>query len=187
MLIKQGQTKPMIELQPMVGGAVLWLQVEGNIQDIAAEINKTVGNGRWEVKLSKVRNKRTLDQSGYYWHMVDELAMALRTSVQELHSELLDRYGVLRTTPDGEPVTFTIRADIDPHEVAKYVRVLQRGSIGGKQAIKYGVLKGSSELNTEEFSRLLDGLISECKEVGISTLTPKEIAELEGIRSADKQ
>lgn len=33
-------------------------------------------------------------------------------------------------------------------------------------------------MNTKEFKALLDGLISECEEVGISVLTPNEIAQL---------
>lgn len=36
--------------------------------------------------------------------------------------------------------------------------------------------KRSSEMDTKEFKRLLDGLISECKEVGIDVRTPEEIA-----------
>ena len=38
-------------------------------------------------------------------------------------------------------------------------------------------------MNKQEFSILLDGLISECKEVGISTMSPKEISELNYLES----
>ena len=34
----------------------------------------------------------------------------------------------------------------------------------------------SSAMDTKEFANLLDGLISECKEVGIETATAEEIA-----------
>ena len=35
-------------------------------------------------------------------------------------------------------------------------------------------------MDTKEFSRLLDGIISECKEMGIETKTPNQLLELEG-------
>ena len=36
----------------------------------------------------------------------------------------------------------------------------------------------SSAMDTKEFKELLDGLISECQEVGIETATPEEIARM---------
>ena len=42
----------------------------------------------------------------------------------------------------------------------------------------YQKLKGSHEYNTKEMSDLLNGLISECKEMGIETATPEEIARM---------
>ena len=35
-------------------------------------------------------------------------------------------------------------------------------------------------IDIDELGRLLDGLISECKEVGIETMTPEELAIMEG-------
>ena len=40
------------------------------------------------------------------------------------------------------------------------------------------MIKGSSEYDTGEMSRFIDGVISECKELGIQTMTPDEIEEL---------
>ena len=42
----------------------------------------------------------------------------------------------------------------------------------------YAMIKGSSEYDTGEMSRFIDGVISECKELGIQTMTPDEIEEL---------
>jgi len=36
------------------------------------------------------------------------------------------------------------------------------------------LLRGSHDYNTKEFSRLLDGVISECRECGIDVLTARE-------------
>lgn len=168
-----------IDYKPTVAGMVLFIEVIGDKTSIATEIQKAKEHP-CTVEIKRIRKGKTKDQNGYYWALLYQLAAALDTSAQELHEQLLERYGVLRTTDNGDPVTFTLRAGIDPTEVAKYTVILKRGSVSGVDVIQYGVLKGSSELTTNEFSRLLDGLISECKEVGIETLTPEEIKRLEG-------
>jgi hypothetical protein len=45
----------------------------------------------------------------------------------------------------------------------------------GKMYRTYLLLKGSHELNSKEFSILLDGIISDCHEANIQTATPQEI------------
>ena len=40
------------------------------------------------------------------------------------------------------------------------------------------MLKGSSEYDTKEMSHLIDGLVSECKEMGIETLPPEELERM---------
>jgi len=40
------------------------------------------------------------------------------------------------------------------------------------------MLKGSSAYDTQEMSVLIEGLVSECKELGIETLPPDEIKRM---------
>lgn len=40
------------------------------------------------------------------------------------------------------------------------------------------MMKGSHEMDTAEMTRLLDGLIDECRQVGIETLTPAELERM---------
>ena len=49
---------------------------------------------------------------------------------------------------------------------------------GGAMYRTYMMLKGSSEYNTKEMSHLIDGLVSECKEMGIETLPPEELERM---------
>ena len=39
---------------------------------------------------------------------------------------------------------------------------------------------GSSTYDTAQMSRLIDNIVQDCKAVGIETLTPSELAKLEG-------
>jgi hypothetical protein len=47
------------------------------------------------------------------------------------------------------------------------------------------VYKGSSEFDTKEMSIFIDGIVSEAKELGIETMTPNEIARLNGLWGAE--
>lgn len=119
---------------------------------------------RYEVK--ELREKRTLTQNAYYWALENRLAAILRISNEELHFQLLQRYA---------PVTGVIlRADVDWPAYYKYTVLEWEDE--KKNAKYWRVYKGSSEMDTAEFTRLLDGLVSECKEVGIETATPEELA-----------
>ena len=40
------------------------------------------------------------------------------------------------------------------------------------------MIKGSSDYDTAEMSQFIDGIISECKDQGIQTMTPNEIEEM---------
>lgn len=54
-----------------------------------------------------------------------------------------------------------------------------------KKFTHYKVYKGSSEMNSKEFSILLDGLVSECNEQSIATLTKSEREQLHFIEGCD--
>ena len=42
----------------------------------------------------------------------------------------------------------------------------------------YVMYRGSHDYDTREMSELINGLVSECKEVGIETITPAELDEM---------
>ena len=44
--------------------------------------------------------------------------------------------------------------------------------------MQYLVYKPSSEMNSKEFSILLDGLVNECREQGIETLEERKVREM---------
>ena len=68
-------------------------------------------------------------------------------------------------------VKANVNLTIDNAFVVKNLTIVQ-GRNGMFRA--YMVMKGSSELDTEEFSRLLDGVIDECKQMGVDYRKPWE-------------
>ena len=120
--------------------------------------------GRYEC--NKAKRKRTLTQNSYYWALLSELAGALGLSNDELHFQLLKRYST--------PQPFVTFKNVD---VSKFMRYYEKRAENDR-CISYLFYTPSSEMDTKEFKRLLDGLISECQEVGINTMNADELALL---------
>lgn len=114
--------------------------------------------------------KRGLKANAYYWELVNQLANVLKISKEELHFLLLQRY--------GQSEIMSVVATIDVRPYLKYYIEAGESILKGKIFKHYKVYKGSSEMNQKEMSILIDGLVSECKEVGIETKPKEEIDSL---------
>lgn len=125
----------------------------------------------FEIKEKKA--KRTLTQNAYYWVLLHELAKALKIDNDMAHKMMLERYGVYEV--------ISVQSGIDLTGYFKYFDEIGSGTVNGKQFTHYKIFKGSSQMDSKEFAVLLDGLISDCEELGILTLTREEIAKLKYI------
>lgn len=127
-------------------------------------------DGMYEVK--PYHEKRSLNANSYFYVLQNKLAQVLKTSNDELHERLIKRY--------SDATIITVPEDYEIKGFIKYYDIYKSGEIKGNKVILYKVYKPSHEMDTKEFSRLLDGIISECKEVGIETITPDELRRLDG-------
>lgn len=123
----------------------------------------------YEIKEHK--QKRSLSQNSYAWLLINELANKMRLSKEEVYIGLLEDYSQCLMIP--------VEKGKKPNGFFKYYKYVATTSINGKEADYYKVFKGSSEFDTEEMSIFLDGVIQECKQLGIETLTPEQIALME--------
>lgn len=124
--------------------------------------------------------KRSLTANSYYWRLLTELAGVMRISREECHANMLHRYGQYLTDTDGNIVCVVVSPTTDISKVEGYYEYHDTY----KGLSRYKVIKGSHLYNSLEFSRLLDGLIDECKELGIETMPPDEIRRLQGYAEA---
>lgn len=125
----------------------------------------------YEVKVW--RSKRSLDQNAYYWALLGRLGQRLGYASDELHKHMLREYGVYDA--------FTVRADVP---IGDYFRYWDEVGVGEADGVRYRhirAFKGSSEMDSAEFSRLLNGVIQECQQQGIETMTPQEAARMKWI------
>ena len=143
----------------------------GNAQTIIAWLFEQDKQKIFEIKEKK--KKRSLTANSYYWSLLNQLASVMRMDNQECHFLMLKRYGQYEVV--------SIRSDVSLHSYFKYYEEIGKGTVNGKEFTHYKIYKGSSQMDSKEFAILLDGVRSECEEVGIPTLTPSEIAQLKFI------
>lgn len=121
----------------------------------------------YDVKIEPFSEKRTKSMNSYYWVLVTELASKLNTSKDELHAELIKQYA---------PRDYlSMLSQVNINDYFPYYDLQSTYKSNGNTFKSYLVYKRSSDMNKNEFRGLLDGLISECHECGISTMTPQEI------------
>lgn len=139
---------------------------------------------KYTAEIRKTSKKRSLDANAYYWTLVDKLSKALDISMSHCHNLMLRRYGTFKLF--GGQVLYVVIPDTD--EASKEADEAEECHIKptsevreGKDGLMYRtyiMLKGSHEYNTTEFSHLVNGLVDECKQVGIPTATPDEVAKM---------
>lgn len=136
------------------------------------------------VDVKQWREKRSLDANGYYWLLLDRCAASLGISKPRAHNLMLRRYGAVETI-DEQMVYLVLPESDEAAEKALeaetyHIRPTSQVKTGrdGKQYRTYMLLKGSSDYDTKEMSTLINGLVDECKALGIETKSPEEVAAL---------
>ena len=134
------------------------------------DLKEIIAKGKeLSAEIKQFRAKRSLDSNSYLWVLLNEMAAVLKTTKDELYIQVLDRYGIFTHLVVKENVVDRVKAEW------KAVRELGKVNINGKEGIQLQVFFGSSTYDQKEFSVLLDGVVSEAKELGINTVTSREL------------
>ena len=89
--------------------------------------------------------------------------------------EIIDGRMVYAVLPDSDGGT-RIADEAETYHIKPTSEV--KIGTGGTRFRTYIMLRGSSTYNTEEMSKLIDGLVSECKEQGIETIPQEELERM---------
>lgn len=126
-------------------------------------------------EIKEHKEKRTLTQNAYMWSLINEIANKVRISKEDTYIKMLKDY--------SQSMLVTIRADINVAKFFKYYDEVRTTKINNVDFKIYKVYEGSSQMNKQEFSILLDGVRQEAEQLGISTLTPEEISKLRWVEN----
>jgi hypothetical protein len=130
------------------------------------------------IEISKQKKERSLNANSYFWVLCQKVANVLRTNKEDLYIEMLKRYGqrepqLLSVIEDG--------VDMIYRATNNHCCIVGESELNGKTFKHLAILIGSSQYDTKCMAILIDGIVSECKELKIETLPP---AELEALKSS---
>ena len=140
----------------------------GNSQEIIQWLFEQDREKQFTIK--EYKPKRSLSQNAYAWKLITEIGNILRKSKEEVYLQMLKDY--------GQSEVVSILSDVIPDGYFKYFEAIGTGIVNNKEFTHYKIYKGSSEFDSKEMTIFIDGIIQECTQLGIPTLTPDEIASL---------
>ncbi len=140
----------------------------GNAKEIVQWLFEQDSDKVFEIKEHK--EKRSLTANAYAWTLIGKIAEVLRTSKDETYLTMLKRY--------GQSEMVSVVSSIDVSGYFKYYEPIATTTLQGKEFTHYRVYLGSSHYNTKEMAVLIDGIISEAHDLGLSTLPPAEVERL---------
>ena len=160
----------------------LTILVDGDPSVIAEQVmgaNEDPDERPWELEFKKYRKRRSLDANAYMWVLVDKLAEKLGANKEDVYREAIrDIPGVWQFAcvqmKDADALARIWRSRGIGWQVDEIPSKIE----GCKTLIFY---KGSSEFDSKQMSMLIDYLVQQCKEQGIETMSPHELARLEGM------
>lgn len=121
------------------------------------------------IEIKKYRKKRSLDANGMLWACLGEIANVLRADKWEIYLQMLKRYGKYTYICVKPAVVEAVKAQWRECEV------LGEMEVNGQKAVQMLCYFGSSTYDTKEFSVLLDGVISEMRELGLQPPPTEEM------------
>lgn len=140
-----------------------------SIDSLPADIDEVKGCDALDITARKHRNKRSLNANALMWKCLGDIARVILSDKWSVYLEMLKRYGeytYICIHPDA--VEMLKRQWRECEEVGRLV-------VNDQEAVEMLCYYGSSTYDTKQFSRLLDGVISEMKEIGLETPSEEEL------------
>lgn len=125
------------------------------------------------------RNKRSLSANAYYHVLCGKVAEVTNQSLTEVKNQTIADYGQI----DADLGTLILRDEIDWRKLPSihlHPTTATRTLDDGRLYRVYYIMRGSHTYDSREMSELIDGIVSEAKEVGVETLPPAELEKMIG-------
>lgn len=155
-----------------------WINIVRDLLALIFEPDK-----KYELIIRDYKEKRSLQANNYSWVLTNKLAekmlvAGVKISKEEMHAEMIFRYGQPEVDENGDLVFWFIKDTIKATDYYPYAKPIGNGKLDGEPATKWQIFRGSHDYNKSEFSIFIKGIVEECIEQGIETKTPDEIARM---------
>ena len=141
--------------------------------------------GDVKVNITRYREIRSRDANAYFHVLSDKLADAMRMSKPKMKNYLLFHYGQKVRDEDNNLVILKTNANEEEliSRTDIHLWYLKDATDGTPM---YVLLEHSRYYDSRQMSILIDGVVTECKSVGIETIPPAEIERLKAAWSVDE-
>lgn len=160
-------------------GGNVWINVRCPLADVAnAEIAvnnalEAISKGRHvDLRFDVERTPRSTNANAMLWACLSDIALAIGADKWDVYLEVLKRYTKPTMVVIGEAKLEAFR------RMYREIEVVSETSWQGQKALLVACYVGSSNLSKDEFSRLLDGVLSEMRDVGLETPSDARIREV---------
>lgn len=155
------------------GGIVAQFRLDGNGEELAELTGQDI-----DLKITKHRQKRSLDANAYAWVLMDKLTEKTGIDKLEIYRQTIRNIG-------GVSDTLCLRQNAAERFAENWGRNglgwfcdFAKSRLAG--CINVIVYYGSSTYDTAQMSRLIDLLVQDCKIQNIETLPPEKLAAMKG-------
>ena len=139
-----------------------------------------------KVHIVTYREPRSKDSNSYFHVLSDKLADAMRMSKPKMKNYLLFNYGVKIRDEDNNLVI--IKTNANEEELISrsdlHCWYLKDSADGTPM---YVLLEHSRFYDSLQMSTLIDGVVAECKAVGIEVIPPNELARLKAMWGVESE
>ena len=154
-----------------------WLMLKAcdvDARNFAYSFNLKKEAGDYELK--KKPNLRSLTANAYAWVLIDKLSEAIGEKKTEVYRRAVkDVGGNMQTVCLQNKSVDMFRKIWEQNGIGWQTEVLE-SRIAGCTNVQ--IYYGSSTFNTKQMARLIDGLVQDCKALGIETMPPEQLARL---------
>ena len=151
------------------------------------ELNKCE---KLSIKISKFREKRSLDANAYCWVLCTKLAEKLsdekvKYTKEDIYRNAVKELGIYKDFENLKP-TDAKTLQIAWKKLGTGWLTEQVDFMPDGENVIVRCYYGSSTYNTKQMSRLIDNLVQDCEAVGVSTKTPDEIANMLSLWNSER-
>ena len=138
--------------------------------DFADEFDRLYGKDL-DIEIKVHRERRSKDANAYMWVLCEKLARAHGIAKEDIYRESVRRMGVYEPLPIKEDAVEKFSVEWGRRGTGWFCERTDKSKTAGY--VLLFAYYGSSTYNTEEMSRLINGLVEDCIAAGIPT-DPRE-------------
>lgn len=143
--------------------------------DIVEELKN---ENKLNIELKKYRKHRSLDANSYFWKLLTELCELAEIDTTEEYKRRVKELGIFKQFRIETDDVKTFEKVWTDRGIAWFCEIADTEYLENVEFKIINAYYGSSSYNSKQMSRLIDGVVQDCKIYGIETKPQAEIESL---------